>query len=366
MAYTTIDDPSLYFQIALYTGNGNTGKNIPLSSANFTGEYVGQDIQPDWIWIKQRGATTDHGMFDSSRGVTKNLKTNAGEAESTEAQSVTGFGSNDFTLGSSGDYNGADDEHVAWIWKANAGTETTNQSESGSQIACSVQANTTAKFSIITYTGTGGNGHTFLHGLGSTPKVIIIKLRTGADRGWIFYHHKAHATPQENLLLLNTTAAVADLNRLDDTAPNSTEIAVSDDTHVNADSKTYVSYAFDEVQGYSKFGSYKGNGNADGPFVYLGFKPAFVIIKSSTKDSQSWHMLTGIIATGKNSNPLTDALDANQNIAERGTFTTDFLSNGFKIRHVSGGTGTSGETYIYMAFAESPFVSSEGVPTTAV
>ena len=197
MAYTTVDDPSEYFHTQLYTGTGSE-----LSVTN--GANAG-DFKPDWIWIKQRNAgSTDHGMFDSSRGVTKNLKTNTNDAESTEAQSVTGFGSNDFTLGSSGDYNGADDEHVAWIWKANAGTETTNQSESGSQIACSVQANTTAKFSIITYTGTGGNGHTFLHGLGSTPKVIIIKIRTGADRGWIVYHHKAHATPQENLLLLKT------------------------------------------------------------------------------------------------------------------------------------------------------------------
>jgi len=359
VAYTTIDDPSVYFHTQLYTGNGSS--NAITNGGN-------SDLQPDWLWIKTRSHSSSHRLMDSFRlasgEATLSLRSEDTAAESDIAgDGMTSLDSDGFTLngsGSGGAVNESGKTYVAWQWKANAGTETTNQSESGSQIACSVQANTTAKFSIITYTGTGGNGHTFLHGLGSTPKVIIIKIRTGANRGWIVYHHKAHANPQENLLLLNTNAAVADLNRLDDTAPNSTEIAVSDDTHVNADGNTYVSYAFDEVQGYSKFGSYTGNGSAtDGAFVYTGFSPAWVLMKR-TSGSEAW-MLVDSKRPGFN--VIDDVLEPNDSAAEGASTDIDLLSNGFKLRKDN--SNASGETYIFMAFASSPFVSSEGVPTTA-
>ena len=269
MAYTTIDDPSLYFQIALYTGNGNTGKNIPLSSANFTGEYVGQDIQPDWIWIKQRGAATDHGMFDSSRGVTKNLKTNKTDAESTEAQSVTAFGSNDFTLGNSGDYNGADDEHVAWIWKANSGTVA---NDTNGDITTSVQASQTSGFSIATYTGNGGSGQTLGHGLGAEADLIIFKDRESAS-AWRTYVRLLGAS---KFLDLNTTNAVNTSSNIFPSA-SSTTIGVEQNDVMNKNNSDFVMYSFRSIQGYSKIGSYTGNGNTDGAFVYTGFKPTWII-----------------------------------------------------------------------------------------
>ena len=350
MAYTTIDDPSAYFQTALYSGDS--------SSVTVTNDG-NSDLQPDWLWFKKRNTTGDHNTFDTSRGLTERLFPNLASASDSGSNGISAL-TDGFTSGTFyGDVNGAGNTFVTWQWKCNGGTETHSQSESGSNIACSVQANTTAKFSIITYTGTGGAGHTFLHGLGSTPKVILIKIRTGATRGWIVYHHKSHATPHENFTLLNTTAAVADLDRFDDTAPNSTEIAVSDDTHVNADGNTYVAYAFDEVQGYSKFGSYEGNNSTDGTFVYTGFKPAWLMVKR-VSDTQGWLIWDSKRASV---NPASAPLTANETSSED-TPDVDLLSNGFKLR-TADTSNNAASTYIYMAFAEHPFVSSEGVPTTA-
>ena len=364
MAYTTIDDPSLYFQIALYTGNGNTGKNIPLSSANFTGEYVGQDIQPDWIWIKQRGATTDHGMFDSSRGVTKNLKTNVTDAESTEAQSVTAFGSNDFTLGNSGDYNGADDEHVAWIWKANAGTTTTNAAgANGADHESVFQANDTAGFSIVTYTSDNQSGDTIIkHGLSTAPTFMIHKSRNGTDNWWVFHEDLT----LDGFLQLNSTVTNQDgsTNVWRNTAPTSSVFKVGLDSIAPADGRTMVAYCFAPIQGYSKFGKYKGNGNDGGPFVYTGFKPSWLIVKR-TDDTNSW-----VLFDNKRNafNVTSRSLKSNESDAEENSSSAnnvDLLSNGFKLRDGNNDINASGGTYVYMAFAEHPFVSSKGVPTTA-
>ena len=357
MAYTTIDDGSAYFHAQLFTGNDATDRAI-------TNDANAGDFKPDWLWLKNRDSASTNMTFDSSRltssEATLSLRANATNAEADKVDVFGGFETDGFTVdGSDSDTNSNGHKFVAWQWKANGGTQTHSQSESGSNIACSVQANTTAKFSIITYTGTGGAGHTFLHGLGSTPKVILIKIRTGADRGWIVYHHKSHATPHENFTLLNTAAAVADLDRFDDTAPNSTEIAVSDDTHVNADGNTYVAYAFDEVQGYSKFGSYEGNNSTDGTFVYTGFKPAWLMVKRSSA-VQGWLIWDSKRASV---NTASAPLTANETSSED-TPDADLLSNGFKLR-TADTSNNAVSTYIYMAFAENPFVSSKGVPTTA-
>ena len=357
MAYTTIDDGSAYFHAQLFTGNDATDRAI-------TNDANAGDFKPDLLWLKNRDSASTQMVFDSSRltssEATLSLRANATNAEADKVDVFGGFETDGFTVdGSDSDTNSNGHKFVAWQWKANGGTQTHSQSESGSNIACSVQANTTAKFSIITYTGTGGAGHTFLHGLGSTPKVILIKIRTGADRGWIVYHHKSHATPHENFTLLNTAAAVADLDRFDDTAPNSTEIAVSDDTHVNADGNTYVAYAFDEVQGYSKFGSYEGNNSTDGTFVYTGFKPAWLMVKR-VSDTQGWLIWDSKRASV---NPASAPLTANETSSED-TPDVDLLSNGFKLR-TADTSNNAVSTYIYMAFAENPFVSSKGVPTTA-
>jgi hypothetical protein len=357
MAYTTIDDPSAYFQTLLYTGDGNDNRNL-VNTGN-------SDLQPDWIWNKRRDSTSNHFIFDSSRGTSKIIVTDTTEAEGTNTNQLQAFQTDGFQLGSDNGSNGSSRTMVAWQWKANGGTETTNQSESGSQIACSVQANTTAGFSIITYTGTGGTGHTFLHGLGSAPAWFIIKRRSGTE-DWLVYHHKNTSQPETDHLLLNTTDATSDSNtRFDDTAPNGTEIALGNNAVCNADASTYVCYAFKEVQGYSKFGVYTGNGNADGPFIYTGFKPAFLIIKNTSDGDDQW-----IVWDNKRStfNPVDDYLSPSASDAESANSNwaiIDFVSNGFKLRSSDISYNQNTYNYIYMAFAESPFVSSEGVPTTA-
>jgi hypothetical protein len=237
MAYTTIDDPSAYFHIQLYTGTG--------SELSVTNDANAGDFKPDWIWIKQRNATTNHGMFDSNRGVTKNLKTDTTDAESTEAQSVKTFNTDGFTLGTSGDYNGSSDTHVAWQWKANGGTTTTNTA--GTNIDTTVQANTTAGFSLMTYTGTGTNNDSIGHGLGAVPHWITVKNRDETNR-WTVYHHKNTSSPETEYLNLQDTTATTDVaTRWNDTAPTSTVITLGDNDGVSKANTKYVCYAFTET-----------------------------------------------------------------------------------------------------------------------
>jgi len=349
MAYTTIDDPSAYFHTQLYAG---TGSELDVTNGANAG-----DFKPDWIWIKQRNAgSTDHGMFDSSRGVTKNLKTNASDAESSEAQSLKTFNTDGFTLGTSGDYNGSSDTHVAWQWKANNGSRTTF-TESGNNPAGGHQANTTAGFSIVDYTGTGALG-TIAHGLGVAPTVVFVK---GRDDGhsWIVKHSGA-GNP---VLILNATdAASSGSSEFNNTAPTSSVFTVNTAGGTNQDGEKFIAYCFAPIQGYSKFGSYTGNGNADGSFVYTGFKPAYILVKAT--DVDEWRIYDHKRANAFN--VINVRLKAHTTDAEsQDDNECDFLSNGVKWRSSSGGVNTSGQTYIYMAFAESPFVSSKGVPTTA-
>ena len=363
MAYTTIDDPSVYFQIGLYTGNGNSGKNINLGSANYTGEYVGQDIQPDLVWIKKRsgGSARSHQLYDSSRGVTKLLHSDGTDAEQTQSAGLTAFGSNDFTLGNDDGVNGADHPYVSWNWKANGGT-TSSFTESGNNPGGTIQTNTTAGFSIITTTGTGNTG-TIAHGLGAVPEIIISKQRSNAEN-WAIYHGSNTDAPETEILTLNTTDATADnANAYNDTAPTSSVFTVHTKNEVNTDARTYVHYVFTPIQGYSKFGSYTGNGNADGTFVYTGFKPAWVMIKNSGASGFNWVLQD---ATRSPFNLADKKLTPNTtNAEETNADKIDILSNGFKARVSDAGVNASSSSYIYMAFAESPFVSSEGVPTTA-
>jgi len=355
MAYTTIDDPSLYFHTQLFTGTG--------SELSVTNDANAGDFKPDWIWIKQRNAATDHGMFDSTRGVTKNLKTNKTDAESTEVQSVKTFNTDGFTLGTSGDYNGSSDTHVAWQWKANGGTTTTNDASSTGvgTIDSVYQANTTAGFSIVTYTGTGSAG-TVAHGIGAAPTFIITKRRDDTE-DWVVFHL---SQGNDRISRLNTTDASSGLvqsGAWNDTSPTSTVFSLGSGSATNGSSRTIVAYCFAEKQGYSKFGSFTGNGNADGPFVYTGFKPAWLMYKED-ESAGGWGIWDNKRVTY---NPINIRLLANTNAADDTSNDNrqDFLSNGFKVRNTSGGFNESGRKIIYMAFAEHPFVSSEGVPTTA-
>ena len=358
MAYTTIDDPSAYFQIGLYTGNGNSGKNINLGSANYTGEYVGQDIQPDLVWIKKRsgGSARSHQLYDSSRGVTKLLHSDGTDIEQTQSAGLTAFGSNDFTLGNDDGVNGADHPYVSWNWKANGGTTSSN---TDGDITTTVQANTTAAFSIITYTGNNGGGSTVGHGLGAVPDMLIAKSRI-ATKPWQCYHK---SIGNDHFIDLDSTnAKVSASASWGNTTPTSSIVTLGngDTNHTGA----MVMYCFTSIQGYSKFGSYTGNGNADGTFVYTGFKPAWVMFKATT-GTENW----GIFDNQRNTqtgNPRDIYLMPSANNADSSeSDSVDFLSNGFKWRIDSGFRNGNGVTFIYMAFAEHPFVSSKGVPTTA-
>ena len=349
MAYTTIDDPSVYFQTALYTGN-ESGQSITNDGNS--------DLQPDLVWIKNRGDAHGHQWQDSTRGVGKALESNNTDAEATGTvpDNFTAFGSDGFTLGAGHQkYNDQDDTYVAWQWKANGGTTTTNDASATGvgDIDSVYQANTTAGFSIVTYTHTG-NDDRVAHGLGATPKVVIIKERGGAG-SW--YYVTTQVDGSLEYLLLEAQNAIASLGYSVHTSTTFPSLQFD-----NTD--TAVAYCFTEIQGYSKFGSYTGNGNADGPFIYTGFKPAWFLVKSTNQSNQQWYVFDNKRDT---INPVTRQLQPNLNDAENNVTNSplDFLSNGIKIRNTSGHDNTNNGGYIYMAFAEHPFVSSEGVPVTA-
>ena len=353
MAYTTIDDPSAYFQTALWTGN-NTTQAITNDGNS--------DLQPDLVWLKMRSseANQSHRWTDSTRGVTKSLESDDNDTELTEASGLTAFNSDGFTLGGAGGYNGSGRTYVGWQWKANGGTTSSNTDGS---VTSTVQANTTAGFSIVTYTATGSGDITVGHGLGAVPKVIIGKVRN-QTYSWRVYHE---SIGNANTLILNLTNASSATNAWGDTNPTSSVFTAgrgADDNMNFGSGDTIVAYCFAEKQGYSKFGSYTGNGNADGAFVYTGFKPAFLILKN-TADIADWTVWD---TTRYPTNPQNIQLYPNLNNPEdthSASTIIDFLSNGFKLRGTNNKVNGSSDSIIYMAFAEHPFVSSTGTPTTA-
>jgi hypothetical protein len=354
MAYTTIDDPSEYFHIQLYSGNGqdvSAGGNAITNNAN------AGDFKPDWVWVKTRGASRNHNTYDSSRGVRKRLEVNDGPAEDTVAEGLQSFDTNGFTVGSDSNVNQST-TIVAWQWKANGGTATASGSESGNNPAYSYQANTTAGFSIVTYTGTGSAG-TVSHGLGVAPDWILVKNRTDSSTDWCVYHSSNTSAPETDFIKLNTDEATEDVSSIwNDTAPTSTVFTVGTSNGTNGDGDNYLSFCFAEKQGYSKFGSYTGNNSTDGAFVYTGFKPAWLMVKR-TSGTANWDITTAAISQ----NQIDERLRANLSNAEESTGYVDFLSNGFKMRNTN--SSQNNGTYIYIAFAEHPFVSSKGVPVTA-
>jgi len=288
-------------------------------------------------------------LVDAVRGNTKQLASNLTNAESTANNALTSFNSNGFTVGTNTDgynVNANTQTYIGWQWKAN-GAGSTNTAGS---ITSTVSANTSAGFSIVTYTGTGANA-TVGHGLGVAPSMVIYKRRSASD-GWAVYFSSIGAT--NNLVLQSTAAQQANGNVYwNSTAPTSTVFTAGTDSAVNASTATYVAYCFAQIAGYSAFGSYTGNGSSDGPFIFTGFRPRFVMFKGSSIAS-NWCMLD----SSRNTYNLTDAtLQANDSAAELTNLSdVDFLSNGIKIRDVvTNDTNVSGETYIYMAFAENPF-----------
>ena len=354
MAYTDIDDPSAFFQTKIYTGNGANNRAL-----TFDGN---SDLQPDWLWIKNRSETQSHALFDSVRGATLRLTSNGNGGESTENTNLDSFDSNGFTVDSELIVNGNADNMVAWGWKA-GGSASTNSSGSTNS---SVSVNTDAGFSIVSYTGAGAT--TYGHGLGATPNVIIIKKRTSdsGNNNWFVYHDKVITAGSgiKTFLTLNETEPLkSNGSATTFLSVSSTTFGVGTDPIISESSHAFIAYCFAEKQGYSKFGDYKGNGSADGPFIYTGFQPAFVIIKATDQDGEGWF-------TFDNKRDADNAVDkhliGNANGAEAsGSHAMDFVSNGIKIRNGGDGTNTNTKNYVYLAFAEQPFTTSTGVPATA-
>ena len=350
MAYTTIDKPSDYFNIKLYTG---TGSELALTGVGF---------QPDWVWIKERNGATNQMLTDSVRGATKTLHSQNTDTESTDAQALKSFNSDGFTVGTDGDVNTSSDTYVAWNWKA--GTSFTNDA-SGTGIGSIDSAgsvNTDAGFSVISYTGNGSGGATVAHGLGSTLDCYIVKSR---DDGFDFrmYHKGIGATKYLNLN--QTDAAGTATNAWNDTAPTSSVFSLGSGSTVNKNTSDFIAYCFAEKQGYSKFGKYTSANSHDSTFVYLGFKPSIIIFKNTSYSGGSdWHILDRTRYTFNSSSEA--VLEPNTSDAENYSAfgEVDFLSNGFKIRN-NNGISSGGYNHIYMAFAENPFVTSTGVPATA-
>ena len=334
-----IDKPSKYFDTKLYTGTGSS------QSIN------GLEFSPNMVWIKNRSSATSHQLFDSVRGVQKALFTNGTDAEETNANFLTAFNSDGFTVGTSSGINGSGNSIVAWNWLAGG----TGVSNTAGSITSTVSANTTSGFSVGKTTGTLSSGTiTVGHGLGVAPSMILWK-RTDGTSNWQVYH-KSTGT---NLMQLNTTGAVVSGSYWG--TMSSTTFTVSNSLYGSGE--TYAFYCFAEVKGYSKFSSYTGNSNADGTFVYTGFKPAFIMVKA-TGGTEGWVMLDNKRANTFNA--VNGRLRANVADAEEtNVVVCDFVSNGFKFRFSDGAWNSSSYTYIYMAFSESPFVSSKGIACTA-
>ena len=338
MAYTTIKKPSDYFNTKLYTGNGSTQT------------ISGVGFQPDFNWTKSRTSNQSHVLTDAVRGVTKTLFTNATQAEAT-LSGITAFGTDGYTLGASDLWSENSASFASWNWLANgAGSANTAGS-----INSTVSVNTTSGFSIVSYTGTGANA-TVGHGLGVAPKMVIIKNRDSATN-WLVYHA---SLGNANSLVLNTTGASFSSGDWQNTTPSSSSIYLSGGDAINKSGSNQIAYCFADVQGFSKMGSYTGNGSTDGTFVYTGFKPSFILFKKTTGSAGDWQLWDN---KRDPINPVEKAIHPNANGGASTDQDIDFLSNGFKIRSFEAHLNGSGVEFIYMAFAEEPLVGDN--PATA-
>jgi hypothetical protein len=332
MAYTTIDNPELYFQTKLWTGNGSA------QALTFDGS---EDMQPDMVWMKPRSFDDNHILVDSVRGTNKIIRPNTHIAESTLTTMLTAFGSDGFTTGDNDNVARSSATFVAWCWKESA----------------------TAGFDIVSYNGTGNDATANIsHSLSAVPEFMWIKCRTSAKNN-TNYHVSLGNT--KSFYIDETNAASTSYDYWADTTPTSSVFTVKDDSsydEVNAASdQTFIAYLWSGKQGFSKFGKYTGNGNADGAFVYTGFNPSLLIIKADGS-SNSWQIFDN---KRDGYNPDNNRLYSDSSTTESTTDVIDLLSNGFKVRDTNTWLGSSGATFIYMAFAEAPFVNSKGVPANA-
>tara|TARA_Y100001937_G_scaffold7390_1_gene9415 strand:+ start:2119 stop:3186 length:1068 start_codon:yes stop_codon:yes gene_type:complete len=354
MSYTGgLDNPELYFQTKLYTGNGSSGTAITLDGS--------ENMQPDFIWGACRSHADNHWMTDSVRGNTKAVFSNGDFNDETSSERIKSFDSDGFTIGNAGDTNTNTRTYCTWNWKA--GTSFSNSAgANGADLASTGSYNRTAGFSIVTFTGNATANQQIYHGLNSVPKWMLLKNRTNSNNeSWCVYHENLGNTKK---LTLNTTAtANTDTEFWQDTTPTSTVFTVGRQDAVNGSGNTHVVYLFSEVKGYSKFGSYTGIGSADGSFIFTGFRPSFIIVRDPN-NAENWPMYDN---KRPGFNVTNNHLFANDTAEETASTANimDFLSNGFKIRSTNNGLNRSGGTFLYAAFAESPFVNSNGVPNNA-
>ena len=332
-----------YFNVVGYTGNGGA-----LSVTGF-------DHQPDLLWIKSRSITGNHRLTDSSRGVSFNWITNADDAEKgdSDSEDIDSFDTDGFTVTQSeyDDFNDGSDTYLAFSWKANGGTDTATGSENGNNPGYNQQANSKAGFSIIKYVGTQAVG-TIPHGLGKKPDWMIFKNREVNGNAPIVYHSANTAAPATDHLALNSGALSADnANRFNDTQPTSSVFTLGADGNINDNGVACIAYIWTAIDGFSKFGGYTGNSAANGTFIYLGFRPAWVMYKASAGVGNNWHINYPKLVDNENNKYVLGNGDGAENSANA----IDFLSNGFKFRHSSQAGNNSSGAYIYMAFAEAPF-----------
>ena len=329
--YTTIDDPEKYFQVKLYTGNATDDTAITLDGDT--------DMQPDLIWTKERSQTGNHNIFDSVRGTSKRLRTETNAAEGTldPVNQIKSFDSDGFTLGTNNGSNENSITFVAYCWKESA--------DSG--------------FDIVSYTG-NSTDRTISHSLSAVPKVIIIKNRSTTN-WWHTYHHKLGNNYE---VYLNVTNVAGSTDAYQSTDPTSSVFSLDDSVDgTNGDGNSLIAYLFAEKQGYSKFGSFEGNSSTDGPFIFTGFRPSMILYKNADY-LENWHIQSW---KQESLNPNNNQLTPNENYAESSDSNTniDFLSNGFKMRSSHRTSNYTGNTFVYMAFADAPFVNSNGVPCNA-
>jgi len=326
MAYTTIDNPELYFQCKLYTGNA-TGRDITLDGS--------ENMSPNLVWIKVRSEAESHQFYDSIRGVQKRFMTQSTEVSETRSQGLLAFNADGFSLGTDNGVNKNTETYVAWCWKESA----------------------TAGFDMVSYTGSGST-KTESHSLSAVPDFVMIKCTSDA-RSWVVTNTAKGFTGRA--FLDTTDAWGANSGEFNDTAPTSSVFTVGGDYRTNKSSETYVAYLWKNIQGFSKTGTYVGNGSTDGTYIHLGFRPAWIMQKR-IDSANNWN----IYDVKRNTfNILDKYLYADDSSAEITTAALDITSTGFKCRHASTFLNTSGGTYIYIAFAEAPLVNSNGVPCNA-
>ena len=351
MAFTTVNKSTDYFNTKLYTGNGSTNA------------ITGVGFQPDWTWLKSRSDTYSHSWTDAVRGVTKKIASNNSNAEYTSSTELTSFDSDGFTLGTDAGVNNNASTFVSWNWKAN-GQGSSNGD--GSITTTYTSANTTSGVSIIQYTGNGVDGATIGHGLGVAPTFLITKKTSGSE-SW--YVGSSGLTSWDYKLYLDTTDAQSTNSPSvwGGAAPTSSTVSLGNSAPTNASGQTYIMYAFAEKTGFSKFGSYTGNGNADGPFVYTGFKPAFVLIKKATGSADSWFINDNKRSSSGGFNENSYYIRPNENATEgtSSSLAIDILSNGVKIKNTDTAYNNDNSTYIYMAFAAAPIVGTNDIAANA-